>query len=167
MEFYVEDSGKALWHRVAIKDIIMCQEEGRVVIIHRLNKPKITCAESIDAFQMRYLKGQKRFVRANSAEMVNKDMIICMIERPKAYVLKLEGGIESSLKRGHDYAYEIRTGKTKPNDDELYKEDQEFIDKTILAYSDCNYISDLIFDKTGLRLTARYIRARYKVIKNY
>jgi hypothetical protein len=78
----------------------------------------------------------------------------------------MEGGLEASLRRGHDYAYEVRTNKTKPSDDELYKEDQEFIDKMILAYSDCNYISNVIFDKTGLRLNSRYIRERYKIIKN-
>ena len=166
MDFFVEDSSQSVWHRIVASDIIMCQEDGRVVVVYRLNKPKVVCSESIDGFHIKYLKGNKKFIRSSSTDIINRDMVVCMVERAKAYILKMEGGLEASLRRGHDYAYEVRTNKTKPSDDELYKEDQEFIDKMILAYSDCNYISNVIFDKTGLRLNSRYIRERYKIIKN-
>jgi hypothetical protein len=166
MEFFVEDIKKSVWHRVLSADIIMCQESGETVVIHRLNKPQIVCEESIHGFHLKYLKKEKNFIRSSESDIINKDMVISMSDASPCYILKMEGGLKASLRRSHEYAYLIRTNKAKPEDGDFLQGDQEFIDKTIVSYGDCNYISNVIFDKIGIRLNSKYIRDRYKIIKN-
>jgi hypothetical protein len=167
MEFYIEDAEKSVWHRVMASEIIMCEEIGRLVYVHRKGKNTISTPISIDGFHIKYLKGQERFVRTSSEHIVNKDMIIYMQERRSILYLKMEENKEALIRRGHEFAYFIKTNQKKPDrHDELYKEHQEYIDKVINTYTDCNNVKKMVQEKTGLVLTTKYIRDRYKVIKN-
>jgi hypothetical protein len=167
MEFYIEDVDKSVWHRVVASEIIMCEGFGRLVYVHRKGKQVISTPISIDGFHLKYLKGQERFVRTSSEHIVNKDMIISMSERRSILYLKLEENKEALIRRGHEFAYWIKTNQKKPDrHDELYKEYQEYIDKVINTCSDCTTVKKMVQEKTGVALTTKYIRERYKIIKN-
>jgi hypothetical protein len=167
MEFFVKDGSKAMWHRVQISDIIMVEDTGKAVQIHRINKPNILISISIDLFLKTYLKGKERFVRTSSDHIVNKDMVVSMVERKGMFYLQLEEGKEALMRRSHDYAYTIQSNDKKPpmKVSENDTEEQQWIDKIIMTYTDCNHIADLVFSKTGKTITTREIRARYKRIK--
>lgn len=167
MEFYIEDNTKPCWHRVVASDIIMCEEVGCFVQVHRINKPAISTPISINAFHLKYLKGEERFVRTSSAHIVNKDMIICMMERNKTLYLQLQDKKEALIRNSHDFAYWIKTNQKKPDTDiELYKKHQDYIDNVINTYSDCDVVKNMVKEKSGLKLTTKYIRDRYKVLKH-
>lgn len=166
MEFYIEDLERSMWHRVVPEEIIMCEEDGRVVRVYRKGRPVISTAISIDGFRLKYLKGLDKFIRTSSEHIVNKDMIHHMVERRGLMYLKLEEDREALIRKGHEYVYFIKTNQKKPDRNaELYKENQSYIDNLINTYSDCNTIKEMVKEKIGVDITTRYIRERYKIIK--
>ena len=167
MEFFIEDEVKRKWHRVLSEDIIMCEEKGKMVHVFRAGKPTIFTAISIDGFHKKYLKKEERFIRTSSEHIVNMDRVISMSERKGMFYLEMEENNEALLRKSHPYAYMIQANDRKlPKEDLANASDQQkWIDKIITTYSDCNAISDMVFEKTGIKLTTRDIRQRYKRIK--
>lgn len=166
MDFFIEDDAKTMWHRIVTSEIIMCEEVGRLVYVYRKGKPVIATRIAIDGFHREYLKGMPDFIRTSSAHIVNKNMIVSMSERKGTLYLELEEKREALIRRGHEFVYMIKTNRKKPDtSSEIYKEHQEFIDKIISTYSDCNVIKKHVEEKTNIKLTTKYIRDRYKTIK--
>lgn len=167
MEFYIEDSKNPVWHRVVLSEIIMCEEVGSVVNVHRINKPALSTPIDINGFHLKYLKGQERFIRTSSIHIVNKDMIISMVERKSTLYLQMENGKEALIRNSHDFAFWIKTNREKPDTElEEYRKHQEYLDNVINTYSDCNVIKKMVEEHCKIKLTTKYIRDRYKVLKH-